>query len=244
MVANYLMFETRRLMRDRRTLIFGLAMPVVLLLVFAGSSGDDTLGGLKVATYLTVSMATFGAMGGVFSSGGRIAVERGLGWNRQLRLTALSSRDYVISKALTGYAVAIPSIVLIGLVGALAEHVSLAPGRWAGAAVSMLVCLVPIAILGILIGYLARPESMQAISGIMYSLLALLGGVWVPVETMPGWMRDVVETLPPYWIAHAGRAAVEGHWIGWRGLGTVVAWTLVLGALAARAYRRESDRAV
>ena len=39
-----------------------------------------------------VSMGLFGSMSAAIGSGGTIAVERGLGWNRQLRLTPLQPR--------------------------------------------------------------------------------------------------------------------------------------------------------
>src|SRR3954447_16373742 len=124
-------------------------MPVVLFLLFSSGSGNDRIGGLSVAAYLMVSMATFGAMSGVFSTAGKIAVERSTGWNRQLRLTALTGRQYVLGKAITGFSVAIPAVAIVFAVGALGRGVSLSSTRWPVVAASVLLGLLPMAALGV-----------------------------------------------------------------------------------------------
>ena len=43
----------------------------------------------------------------------------------------------------------------------------------------------PFAALGLIIGYLAKPDSVQQVSALLYLLLAAFGGIWVPVEQMP-----------------------------------------------------------
>jgi len=65
--------------------------------------------------------------------------ERSTGWNRQLRLTPLSSRAYFRTKVLTAYLTAMTTIVLLYAAGALlgvridgrspAGQVTAAPGE-------------------------------------------------------------------------------------------------------------------
>ena len=64
-----------------------------------------------------VGLAAFGAMNAMLSVGGRIATERTAGWNRQLRLTPLSSRDYFRAKILTGYMTAAAALILLYIAG-------------------------------------------------------------------------------------------------------------------------------
>jgi ABC-2 type transport system permease protein len=242
MNATYVRSEIRRSFRTPRYLIFAFGMPLLMFFVFGRAYGGGTLGGISVPAYIMVSMATFGAMSAVFGTGGRIAMERVVGWNRQLRLTALSGRGYVSGKALAGFAVAVPSLALVFVAGAAFHHVDLSAGRWAVLAASILLALLPIAALGVLIGYVAKSDSLQAVSGGIYSLLALFGGLWIPVQSFPVWLVDVCKALPVYWVAEAGREVLQGHWLGWEGVGVLAAWTIVLGALAARAYRRSTAR--
>jgi ABC-2 type transport system permease protein len=62
-----------------------------------------------------IGLAAFGAMMATISSGARIAGERQVGWNRQLRITPLKARSYLGAKVVTAYVMAIWSVVLTAL---------------------------------------------------------------------------------------------------------------------------------
>jgi ABC-2 type transport system permease protein len=64
----------------------------------------------------------------------------------------------------------------------------------------------------------------------------------LPVTVFPHGVVDVVKALPMYWVAQAGRQALQGAWVGWRGVTVLAIWTAVFGALASRAYRRSTLR--
>jgi ABC-2 type transport system permease protein len=242
MNVAYLRSEIRRNFRNPRYLVFALGMPLVLFAAFGAAESREHLSGITVSAYVMVSMATFGAMSAVFSTGGRIAVERSIGWNRQLRITGLTGRAYVAGKAIAGFAVAVPSLVVVFGAGAMASHVHLSAGKWLATGLSILLALLPIAGLGVWLGYVAKAESVQAVAGGIYSLLSLLGGLWLPVTLFPRWAVDVAKTLPMYWVAQAGRQALQGSWVGWSGVSVLAVWTLVFGALASRAYGRSTLR--
>ncbi|WP_256788975.1 ABC transporter permease [Frankia sp. AvcI1] len=240
--VRYVRSEITRVWRNTRLLIFTLLLPIILFGAFTAGSAGDRLGDLAVAPYIMISMASFGAMNAVLGSAGRIATERSIGWNRQLRLTALTGPQYVLAKATTGFTLAVLPIVAVFGAGDAMRGIRLSAGTYLGAGASILLGLVPLAAFAIWLGYLVRPENMQAITGGVFSLLALAGGIWVPVENFPGWLADVVKLLPMYWSAQAGRAVLAGGWIGGRGLATLAVWTVVLGAAAGRAYLRDQLR--
>ena len=55
-------------------------------------------------------------------------------------------------------------------------------------------------------------------------------------------MHDISQSLPSYWLVQAGHSALGGDlWPG-RGWLVIGIWTVVLGRLAARAYRRDTQR--
>jgi ABC-2 type transport system permease protein len=74
------------------------------------------------------------------------------------------------------------------------------------------------------------------------SLLALLGGAWGPVAS-GGALRRLIELLPSYWLVQAGKIALRGEAWPPKAWAVLVVWTLVLGWLAARAWRRDTQRA-
>ena len=94
--AAYIRFELLRTVRNRRFFILSLGFPVVLYFVIAAPNrGEDNFGGsgLSAPLYYMVGLAAFGTMNAMLVGRRRIATERTAGWNRQLRLTPLSSRD-------------------------------------------------------------------------------------------------------------------------------------------------------
>src|SRR5690242_21791979 len=74
--------ELRRMLRNRRTIIFTLILPAALLLTFGGQTGwDDKAGSGNVAAYILISMALYGAALTSAATGSLVALERSLGWS-------------------------------------------------------------------------------------------------------------------------------------------------------------------
>lgn len=209
--------------------------------MIAGPNRHATLGGIPLPLYFLSGMITWGTMSAVVSSGARIATERAAGWNRQLRLTPLSARTYLRAKVLGGYVVAAMSIVLLYAAG-IALGVRLPADRWLGMTALILVGLVPFAALGIWLGHVLSPEAIGPAMGGISALFALLGGAWGPLAAS-GFMLHVAQALPSYWLVQAGHAAATGTGWGTRGWVVIAAWALLFGALATRAFRRDTRRA-
>ena len=76
-----------------------------------------------------VGLAAFGTMNAMLSTGARIAGERSVGWNRQLRITPLTTRTYFRAKVLTGYMMALTTLVVLYAAGS-SLGVSLPADEW------------------------------------------------------------------------------------------------------------------
>ena len=239
----YTRYEFLRAFRNWRFLIFSFIFPVAIYLLIAGPNrGEDDLGGSGISAplYFMVGLLAFGASMAVLASGARIAAERAVGWNRQLRITPLTTRAYFRAKIATGYLMAAVTIVLLYGSG-MALGVRLPAGDWLAMTGLLLVGLVPFVPLGILIGHLLDADSIGPAMGGLTAIFAFLGGTWYPLGD--GVLKDIGEVLPSYWLVQASHVATGGG--AWSATGWVVvaAWTVVLTALAARAYRRDTRRA-
>jgi len=240
--AAYIRFELLRTVRNRRFFILALGFPIVLYFLIAGpNKNEDNLGGsgLSAPLYYMVGLAAFGAMNAMLSVGGRIATERTAGWNRQLRLTPLSPRDYFRAKILTGYMTAIAALLLLFVAGTT-MGVRLDGSQWLRMTGLILVGLIPFGALAILFGHLLTADAIGPAMGGLVAVLAVLGGVWFPLTN--GVLYHIGRALPSYWLVQASHVALgSGGW-GTTGWLVVGAWSVVLGTLAARAYRRDTDR--
>ncbi len=240
---TYTRYELLRTLRNRRFFVLSLGFPLILYYLIAGSQRHvSDLGGtgLSAPLYYMVGLASFGTMAAMLSCGGRIAAERAVGWNRQLRITPLSPRSYFRAKVLTGYMMALLSLLALCLAGTTLG-VSLKADEWLRMTGLILVSLVPFAALGILIGHLLTPDSIGPALGGGVSLLAFLGGTWFPIPAH-GFLHDVAQFLPSYWLVQASHVALGGHPWPARAWAVMAAWTAVLSVLAARAYRRDTGR--
>jgi ABC-2 type transport system permease protein len=243
MSLTYLRMEIVRLYRNKRVLIFSMLMPAVLLLIFGGINRSATVHGVAGAAYIMVSMGLFGSMSAAVGSGGTIAVERGLGWNRQLRLTPLTPQRYVLSKVFLSLLMAVPPLVLTYLVGAIALGVHLSPAVWAQVFLGSWLSALPFAALGVVIGYLAKPDSVQQLSGLLYMLLAAFGGLWVPVEVMPHIMRLIANYTPAYWAGQVARGPLFHGGLNLHAVLVLLAWAAGLGFVALRRFQADTARA-
>ena len=240
--AAYIRYELLRTFRNKRFFIFSFGFPIVLYFAIAAPNRNvDSIGGTGISAplYYMVGLAAFGTMNSMLATGARIAAERSTGWNRQLRITPLTTRTYFRAKVLTAYLVALASLLLLYGCG-LTLGVSLPVHEWLRMTWLILVGLIPFAALGILVGHLFTADSIGPVLGGGTAIFALLGGTWFPITS--GVMHKIAEGLPSYWLVQASHVALGGS--GWSGLGwtVIAAWTAGAAALAARAYRRDTKR--
>lgn len=240
--AVYTKYELLRTIRNRRFFIFTLAFPIILFLTVAGAArhAKPVDGVPFVLAYLS-GMVAWGTMGAVVAGGGRIALEREVGWNRQLRITPLSAAAYFRAKVLSSYTMAALTIALLSIAG-ISYGVTLSAGRWIEMIGLVLLGLVPFTILGITLGHVLNPEAFGPVMGGGTAILAMLSGAFGPLLSH-GALLDAVKCLPSYWLVQAGHAALGAN--GWplEGWVVVIGWTVVLLAVAARVYQRDTARA-
>ncbi|MGH3094783.1 MAG: ABC transporter permease, partial [Streptosporangiales bacterium] len=235
MNANYIRLEMLRILRNPQTLIFTVVMPSVLFLVFSQTSSGK-LASISASAYIMVSMAAYGSIGAAMFSAARIAMERKLGWNRQLRLTPLPPRAYVLAKGLVAWLVTLLSLLMVYVVG-FATGVRMPWPDWLQVLGGTWLATIPFVLLGIGIGYLGKVDLVQPVTMFIFFGMSILGGLWIPVEVMGGVVQQIAELLPSYWLGLAGRAAIGAPGFGLDGVAVLVAWAAVFGAFAAWRYR-------
>lgn len=239
----YTMITVRSTVKDARFMIFTIALPTVMYLLFDALYGNDTAGGMNGGAYLMVSMAAYGGIGAALNSGARIAVERQTGWNRLLSLSALTPAGYVGARIAVAMVVAVPTITIVLVTGMVTGHAHPGPTRLAVCGAILWCTLVPFAVMGIGIGYIGNLNAAQPLSMLSYVALTILGGLWIPVDQLPGLLRRLAHLLPSYWTAEIARRPLADRPIPLGGVLVGVVWTVGLGLVASTAYRRSGRRA-
>ncbi|MGW3341868.1 ABC transporter permease [Nonomuraea rubra] len=237
-MGSYLRLELARGYRNPMGLVMTTVFPLGLYLVFTRLLDVAPPGVDDFAAYAMVSMATYGAMGSALFIGGAIALERSRGWLAQLAITPLPAHGYVTAKLVSGAVMVLPSILVVLAGGALLSGVRLPLGTWPLLVVLIWVGVLPFAALGTAFGYAIEGQAANLAMMIVYFVLTVLGGLWLPVESMPAGMRAVAEYSPAYAAGSLAWRALDGLAPSGSSLAVLVAWTLLFAAVALWRYRR------
>jgi len=244
-MTGFAALELRRCVRDVRYLVIAVALPIGLYLLFTGlfgAHGQRALG-LPQPVELMVAMIAYGAMWAVFSATGpRIAHERAIGWTRQLRVTPLTPAAALSGKLLTALAAALPAMLLVALTAVISHQVHLSAAQWLALFPAMWAGVLPLALLGLAIGYLAGDDIAFPLTMALYFALGALGGLWMPPSVMPHLMRDIGRLLPSNSLAELGWQIAGGQASVPTAVLVLAAWTAGSGLVAILAYRRRAIR--
>jgi ABC-2 type transport system permease protein len=237
---HYAVHSTYLTVKNFAFVIFAVGMPLLLYIVFsqtfAGGSGPDAR---LASAMIMVSMAAYGSLGAAMSGGSQLALERRSGWFRQLSVTALAPRDFLLAKAAVIMVLVLPSLLLVYGAGFVIGGIRLPAATWLISLGLMWLALIPLAILGIVIGLWVKAEAVGGVTTLVLLLLAMLGGLWVPVELMPPAAQGVAHALPSYWLAELGRwPMLPGTGFPWTGMLVLLTWSVALTVVGALGFRR------
>ncbi|AHG93286.1 ABC-2 type transporter (plasmid) [Gemmatirosa kalamazoonensis] len=234
-----LRLEVRRMLRSRRTLMFVLVFPGLFFLIF-GTGGTGPRATPMARAYLLISMAVYGAMSAMTASGASVAVERSLGWSRQLRLTPLRPAAYIAMKVATAMVLGLVAVTVAYAVGA-ATGVRMEPRVWILSGLAAWLASLVFAAFGLFMGFLLPSENVMQFVGPMLALLAMFGGLFVPLPLLPPALRTVAAFTPVYGVGQLARAPLVGGLTA-GAIVSVAGWTLAFGAAAASLFARDTTR--
>ena len=229
--------EISRLRRNKRYLIFTVALPVMFYLIFGKTTSTGY--GVSFKAFYMVGMASFGAFSGAFNNNAlRISQERKDGWIRQLRLTPLPAYSYVVAKILTSMVTTVPSIVIVLLLGRFYGGVQLPVWKFLVCAIAIWIGTLIFAALAVACGYKLDPDSVQPVVLVVFFFFSIFGGLWFPLS---GALRKFGEFTPTYQIVKISTDVI-GH--GTAALVNViglVAWFAIFVVLATLAVRSTAE---
>ncbi|TQS45743.1 ABC transporter permease [Cryptosporangium phraense] len=239
---TYLSLEIRRILRNRRTLFFILIMPAAFFLLFGlPQKGQHLDNGQPVAGYIMISLAVYGAMVATTSGGAGVAVERAQGWSRQLRLTPLRPSAYIATKVLSAMTLGLAAVIVEFVVGGVAG-VRMPMHVWVLAGLAAWIGSLVFAAFGLFIGYLVPAENVMQFLGPILAILAMFGGLFVPLEVLPHAFQEIAKWTPVYGIGTIARSPLTGDSVTMTEVVNVIAWTVAFSLGAARLFKRDTAR--
>jgi ABC-2 type transport system permease protein len=242
--STVLRLEVRRLLRNRRTMLFTLLMPVVFFLIFGlnDAYANQSAGHGNVSAFVMISMALYGAILATTSGGAMVSIERAQGWSRQLRLTPLSPLAYVVTKMLTAMVLGLASVLAVYTAGVLSHKPSMPLNLW----VITLLCVwagsLVFAAFGLFMGYLLPTENVMQILSFALMLFAFGGGLFIPLSQMSHTFQTIARISPLYGLNTLVHAPLTGESVdGWAYV-SVVVWLAIFVSGAVWRLRKDTAR--
>ncbi len=189
----------KEILRDPLSLIFNIGFPVLMFFIFKlimSGIAEEAL--VNVPQFkperLAVSIAVFGFSFITLFGGMLVAKDRTTSFLARLKTSPLTATEFLI-----GYILPLIPIVLIQM--ALSYGLSIIFGLpVTGGLLLSMVSILPMALffiaLGILLGMLFNDKAIGGISSIVINLAAILGGMFMPIDTMGSTIKTIAYIFP------------------------------------------------
>lgn len=248
LVGRVTVFGLTGLARDRSTLVFTVAFPVILLVLFVAIFGQEDASvpvrgaSVPLDAYFTAGMAAYAVMMSGFATLAiTLTSQRETGQLKRLRATALPPWAFVTAQILKVIVLMTAISALLLAIGAVTYGVPLDGPGIAGFAVYAVLAAAAFTALGVGVTALFKTaESASTIAPFATVILGFISGVWIPSDQLPAWLVDVGLLFPLAHVAEGFQRALSGE--AGMGLDTLnvlalAVWTAAGTLLAARGFR-------
>ncbi len=246
------------LLRSKDAVIFSLALPVMLLVLF-GSIFSDTLEGTSVTVgqWFTPGIIAASVLSaGFVNLATSMAMERHDGTLRRLALTPLPISAYLIGKVFLTFALAAGMTLVLLVVGVVAFGVDLPSdaGDWRRSVGCSCWASRPRRCSGS--RWRRSPRSAKSAAVVFtppFLFLQFISGVFIEFGTLPPWMRTFAGLFPLRWLAAGMRSVfLPGEFEGVGepggsydlevGAMVLISWVVVGFVVAVRTFRFGRER--
>jgi ABC-2 type transport system permease protein len=201
--------ELKEFFRQRESVVFTLAFPVILLVVFGAVLDYDIGGGVGFTQYFMAGIIAAGILGASLQNMAiSIATERSDGTLKGLAGTPMPKSAYFVGKIVQVFAVTVLIILILLAVGALAYGVDLPSGSdWFTFAWVATLGSASCTLLGIAVSSLAKNgRSASAMVTPIALVLQFISGVFFQFSQVPTWMQTIASLFPLKWMAQGLRS--------------------------------------
>ncbi|MFI7699826.1 ABC transporter permease [Nonomuraea sp. NPDC049480] len=243
-MSSLIAAHTRYLMIEQIRVPIGLLasslFPAIAMVAFVVPSAGQNP---KIATMATGSLMFFGAMfSAVMGLSISVSQDREQPWHPYLRTLPAGPFPHFAGRILTALAVVLVSVVPVLLVGALFTEATITPGKLSAGLGVLVAGIIPFMLMGLLVGNLLSSKAAMAVAQILFFPMAIVGGLLMPPQFLPEFIQVISPYVPTRGAGELMWWAIADNRPDTVALVMLAAWTVVLGAAAAWAYRRDEGR--
>jgi ABC-2 type transport system permease protein len=236
--------EFKLLLRERVRLLFGIAFPIILLVIFGAIPSFNVphanLGGhTTLDVYVPILVAFATAVMSITALPMMTADYRERGILRRLRTTPIGPERVLGAQMAANLVVVLTTMVLIVAVARLGYGVPL-PRQLGGFVLAAVLAAAALQGLGLVIAAVAPNGRAAQITGaLLFYPMMFFAGLWLPIQVMPRVLAHVSNATPLGAAVSALNAAANGHFPSGQYLLTLAAYAIGFGVVAAKLFRWE-----
>ncbi|MFI9582716.1 ABC transporter permease [Streptomyces sp. NPDC052236] len=230
--------------RDKTTLFFTFAFPLLFLIVFGlifqGQEVEES--GKPYINYIAPGVLSWGvANAAVFGVGFVLMQWRRDDILRLIRMTPTPLPAVLASRYVLALFIGAVQAVLFVAVALLPFFGLSLSASWPLALPVLVLGITAFLAVGVIVGsYAKTPEAVAAVANCLMIPMAFLSGSFFPLDAMPDWMQNLSRVLPLRYLNDGISAALTGS-DGAGGIalacGVLAAFALVFGAVALKTFR-------
>jgi ABC-2 type transport system permease protein len=248
--------ELKQFMRQRESVVFTLAFPIMLLGIFGSVFTNELTDGVTFSQYFVAGMIASGLVNTGFQQLAiMIPVERDFGTLKRLRGTPMPASSYFIGKVIVVFVTMLIQVLLLLIAGVLFFGVNLPndPAKWF--TFTWLILLGSAASTALGIAFSVIPKSGRGASAVVSPVVIILqffSGVFFVFTDLPGWMQQVAAIFPLKWMTQGMRsvflpdsfaaAEVAGTWETGRTFLIILAWLIAGLFISIRTFKWDDQR--
>ena len=202
--------EIRQFLRSREQVVFTLAFPAIMILVFGSIFTGDIGAGVKFTQYFVTGMIATGLMTAGFQALAiQIPVERDRGVLKRLLGTPMPRWVYFAGKVLMVAFIAVLETVILLAVATLLFGLDLpaTAGKWLTFLWVSALGITACTLCGIAFSSIARTgRSAPAVVTPVALILQFISGVFFVFTSLPGWMQNLASIFPLKWMCQGLRS--------------------------------------
>ncbi|EID54062.1 ABC transporter permease [Saccharomonospora xinjiangensis] len=233
-----LLDELRTIVREPTALFFSIVMPVGFFALFVSMFGGYNSGDLTAGTRMIGTFGTFGVLAVTLMNPGiSVAQDREIGWLRVKRVQAVPLPVTLVAKVIATLPYAMGVLLAMTATAAVTGNLHTSALDLLRLYGVLLLGAVPFALLGLAVGCQARPNATTAVLNAILMPAAVVSGLWMPLEILPGFFGSIAHFLPTYHLGELAVAQLDGGQVAGH-VAALAGWTVVMAAVAGLSYRR------
>jgi ABC-2 type transport system permease protein len=235
--------ETKLFWRDKRSLFFTFAFPVIMILIFGSVFGDQAWAGVPAINYLLPGIIVMSLMMVTMNNNTvKITSDREKGVYRRLSLTPLKRQTLLTGHIIVRYIIVLLSTILLIVIGTVVFKANFGGNYFLFLLVLTLGSLIFLT-LGFVLSSLVKNTSsaMTLCMAVLFPLM-FLGGCFWSLDQMPSFISPICDILPTTHLNAALRMiAVEGAGFGqiWSEFPVMLGWLAGCSILAVKFFKWE-----